>query len=793
MATGNAETDSLRPTSLDEKSADQWRQLSGQVRCSRAEPGCTRTNMDLEAAAQREPESPAAPAYHLWMADNLMRDNQPADALSAYDATVKSAQSASRLIETIDPIIGALYHKAQAAALLGDATTAIAAYRDLHNYDSGNADPLFQAGLVYEKQGQLDRAADSYRRMARAEPSNRADDPAELARRALLRMEQPASHFAPSADAVSDRIATALEHRDVSALQQAASQTHFGIGCVGGHTIFEQMEMLDHLYRDLRASRVTVRYRLHGTGSKLYLFTRGWNGKWFAGDVAFIIGRAPRGWEWTGLAITQANDLWRERWRPAVLQKNQPLPFELLAPWPAGQSFKAGGLIQFAAEEAAVTAAGIFGGVLALNFSRSECGFGPRGFYFNQGGHTEDDAFAIDFTRYRQFVPYDPESGGTQVLAVRSGIVQTVRAGTPSGDSAASNTVEIVHADPSNPVDIARFRSRYLHLEGPFRIAVSPMMLVFAGNLLGRMDDTGDSVWDHLHFSIHDRDLPHPNVTYGASVRPTPMNGVRLEDGDSGTCVPSSNAGTGQLLSFGDNGTSGNVSNPVVVGFGGWLDFEFLFSGTNARGENRIYAVDQDGQLLSYGDAGTPGNVSNPVVVGLAGWSDFQFLFAGRNLRGENRIYAVGQNGRLLSYGDAGTPGNVSRPVAVGLAGWSGFKFLFSGANVGGENRIYAVDQNGKLLSYGDSGTRGNVSSPVVVGLGGWSAFRFLCAGRNARGENRIYAVDQNGQLLSYGDAGTPGNVSNPVIVGTGAWSEFSFVFAGRNVRGENRIYAVAA
>lgn len=48
---------------------------------------------------------------------------------------------------------------------------------------------------------------------------------------------------------------------------------------------------------------------------------------------------------------------------------------------------------------------------------------------------------------------------------------------------------------------------------------------------------------------------------------------------------------TGQLLSYGDAGTPGNVSDPVVVGFGGWLDFKFLFAGKNAAGESRIYAV----------------------------------------------------------------------------------------------------------------------------------------------------------------------------------------------------------
>jgi hypothetical protein len=199
------------------------------------------------------------------------------------------------------------------------------------------------------------------------------------------------------------------------------------------------------------------------------------------------------------------------------------------------------------------------------------------------------------------------------------------------------------------------------------------------------------------------------------------------------------------------------------------------------------------GQLLSYGDAGTPGNVSSPVVVGLGGWLDFKFLFAGRNAAGENRIYAVDQNGQLLSYGDAGTLGNVSSPIVVGLGGWLDFKFLFSGRNAAGENRIYAVDQNGQLLSYGDAGTPGNVSSPVVVGLGGWLDFKFLFSGRNVAGESRIYAVDQNGQLLSYGDAGTPGNVSSPVVVGFGGWLDFKFLFSGQNLAGENRIYAVVA
>ncbi len=88
----------------------------------------------------------------------------------------------------------------------------------------------------------------------------------------------------------------------------------------------------------------------------------------------------------------------------------------------------------------------------------------------------------------------------------------------------------------------------------------------------------------------------------------------------------------------------------MTVGFGGWLPFKFLFAGRNLAGQDRIYAVNSAGQLLSYGDNGTVGNVSRPVTVGFGGWQNFKFLFAGRNLAGQDRIYAVNSAGQLLSY-----------------------------------------------------------------------------------------------------------------------------------------------
>ena len=351
--------------------------------------------------------------------------------------------------------------------------------------------------------------ADLYRAVASSQPSKRADDPAELARRALNRLSVPSSAFAQDARRLADDLVDALQRRDAGYLRGVLSTTHFAVGPVGGHASFETGELVDELCRDLLGSNVSARRTLLGSGEKLYLQTSGWKGKWFSGDLIFMVTKAPRALAMDGPRHRRAQRFVAHSWRPPAKATNQPLPFELSAPWPAGQSFAAGGLTQFIGEQAAiVAAAGLFGGFfLALALATRRCGFGPRGFYYNQGStHSDENAFAIDFTRYRRFVPYDPESGGTPVLAARAGVVVQADTGTPNGSTSASNTVGIVHADPGNPSNVNRFRSQHLHLEGPFRIPVSVGMPVFEGNRVGLIDDTGDSVLDHLHFSIRPAD-----------------------------------------------------------------------------------------------------------------------------------------------------------------------------------------------------------------------------------------------------------------------------------------------
>jgi hypothetical protein len=535
-----------RPPSLDEASAHEWGELSAQVMECRRGPACSRTNAALESARKRDLQSPLAPVFQLWMGDNLLRDGEFRQALLAYEAVLERAQSTERLIPTHDLVPAALLNKAHAAAALDDVDTAIATWQELARYQEDFSQANFQAGLLAHRAGRTEQAAAFYQRAARDHPSSRTDNPAELARRELQRMDTPPAAFAADERQLAEILADALERGDVHRLQALLTSTHFVVGTVGGHTRFERNDLVEALWTDLAASKVTVRRALLGSGGKRYLQTEGWRGKWFTGPVILLLARGPRGWQWTGVAIAAGSALWVERWRPSVLQKNQPLPFALAAPWPHGQCFTAGGFNEYIGQQAAILAAAAGGGfifgslaaaALAFAFSTQDCGFGIRGFYFNQFTHEDEDAFAIDFTRYRRYVPYDNESGGTPVLAVRGGIVSYAYGMADTGDPNTSNTVYIDHEDPANSSDKTRYRSHYLHMEGaPRKIIVSQDMQVFTGSRLGYMDDTGNSVLDHLHFSIHDRELLFNGRPY-ASVRPTPMAGVRLDDGDSGRCV----------------------------------------------------------------------------------------------------------------------------------------------------------------------------------------------------------------------------------------------------------------
>jgi len=243
---------------------------------------------------------------------------------------------------------------------------------------------------------------------------------------------------------------------------------------------------------------------------------------------------------------------------------------DLKCPYPAGLSLRAGSA-QFIREQAALAAAAALTGpfwaaTLAVSgfvaSLTSPCGFGPGGLYYRWGWtHDLDEAFAVDFARFNRGVPWINASRNTPVLAVQQGVVRSTINHVPSGgnDAGEGNEVQVAHiraaAMPSLMGSITsgtfdprwRYTSFYLHLTGPGNVPVSAGMFVQQGAVLGFMDNSGTSVTDHLHFSLHDSTIAQTDPmgfwprSFGMSVRPTPMDGQSLEDWDDGRCLHSNN------------------------------------------------------------------------------------------------------------------------------------------------------------------------------------------------------------------------------------------------------------
>lgn len=158
--------------------------------------------------------------------------------------------------------------------------------------------------------------------------------------------------------------------------------------------------------------------------------------------------------------------------------------------------------------------------------------------------------------------------------------------------------------------------------------------------------------------------------------------------------------GAGNLRSYSDTGDADNLQKHTVVGNGGWDKMARVFGGRDSKGTGCIFAVNGENELLLYYDDGSPGNVGNPVTIGsnATAWSDW-LLFAGTNSAGRPRIYGVSYAGALASWAPTepvsdyvivGEPGVIT-PLPKFQPGWRGFGTLFTGVNSAGQNVIYGM------------------------------------------------------------------------------------------------------
>jgi hypothetical protein len=546
---------------IEGPAADRWRALSEEVQRARHAGMPTGPNEALLAQAKQEPDGELAPVLVLWAADSLLAEARFEQAIGLY-GEVPDHQP-SPLTKELDVRSEALRATAEAFEALGDVDAAMEAHQRLAESGLPGSSPArawYELGRVAAEARRDDEARKAFARVRDAKQEAGSDEVpyADMSKRATDRLDAGGAVARPTAEDLGRELAGALRRRDGRALRDLASPTHFAVG-LGGHFHFaDPGEMLGRVEQDLKASEVRTDARaLTGCGARRHLTTAGWTGEWFSGTVILTVQRTRDGWEWTGISPLAPTEAWIKELEPDEVATNQPLSLPIKAPWPAGIRLRAGGLIPFINEQASILAAAhipLIGWSIAATItfalSSRDCGFGPGVLYYNMAPthltSVANSAFAIDFVRYAQFVPYANITGATPALAVADGIVTTRDAGFVSGDGDPDhpNTVHIRHVIVAAFSFRGQFRtvllntpfvSRYLHLAGPNLIPVSVGMFVRQGARLGRMDDTGSSAFDHLHFSIHD------DAMMGASVRPNPMDGQPLTNSDDGRCILSSN------------------------------------------------------------------------------------------------------------------------------------------------------------------------------------------------------------------------------------------------------------
>ena len=367
----------------------------------------------LGQAAAAEPNSPLSPAFHLWAADALSRVSRDREALAAYDRVLTSAESAPSF-EQIDFIRQALWLRAGLHTRLGAIDAAVERYRELAR--RGEIGALYEAGAVTERAGRFDQAAALYREVVQSAPEDEAL--ADQASRAVERLTSSGGVFTPTELGIAERVEDAVTSRDADALRRLASRTHLQAGPGGGHMRFENEEIIDWLCADLLTSHPRRMHQgLLGVGDKRYLLTRGWCGKRFQYLVGFYFARSGRGWAWEGIIVNSPADPWLKRWAPSERRTNQPLTLPLLAPWPEGRHFMAGGLTDFIIQSAylaSLAAIFPFGSVLAaaaaFTFSLSACGFGLRE-WRHAGALAGGGNRAVDPAKLFERIEYGPERG----------------------------------------------------------------------------------------------------------------------------------------------------------------------------------------------------------------------------------------------------------------------------------------------------------------------------------------------------------------------------------------------
>lgn len=587
----------------------EWQDMSRGVYATRMLGLSHALTDSLMRAAREDPRTPFAPLYALWAVDNSRHGGRHAEAIRLGGEFEKLFSSRThRGVPLLDHVLSAVADSMRVEGD-ADAARSVLERLVLVRRGRGEQSPLplYQLGELEAELGHHKRAAEFFSRAASSGDARTTGIPEfrEGCLRQAARLRSNGQSAFRTPEQLALRLWAALSQRDADRLAALVSKTHFALGAIGGHTHFASVrDVLGPLLRDLKSTDKLQGspQSLEGQGHKRYMVTLGWTGETYLLGVAFILTEGPFGWEWTGIApllqTPKSKEISDAVWGPKDSRENQPLSVRIKAPWPGGLGFQAGGLGKFleilGAEQAAaaanvaiavsacagscvaalwywpvcmgicapIAASAAYAATLAAFagargvLADRDCGFGPGGFYYNQEGHSRggglEQQYAIDFTRWERLNGgYFPPNGATglPILACHSGVVEAYQYSSMAtrGDPLLGNGLYHSLADSwDEDRSGARYTAQYLHFDGPNRLTVSPGMWVDQGFVLGLIDDTGNSAYDHVHFQVNDRTLPSDLANpFGRSTRPTPMDGPAgpqtLNDEDDNRCVVSDN------------------------------------------------------------------------------------------------------------------------------------------------------------------------------------------------------------------------------------------------------------
>ncbi|MFE9792896.1 FG-GAP-like repeat-containing protein [Streptomyces goshikiensis] len=364
-------------------------------------------------------------------------------------------------------------------------------------------------------------------------------------------------------------------------------------------------------------------------------------------------------------------------------------------------------------------------------------------------------AYSVDLNYY-------PEDTGRPVVASAAGTVTVA----DSAGGWAGTHVRIDHG--------GGWTTHYAHLSST---AVTPGATVAAGQMIGRVGNTGNSTGPHLHFeqtlngvgqpavfdgtaySYSDRNITSNNCGSPEPASPAPVSSVGDLTGD----------GKPDLLARASTGAKtlwlypglGNGKFGDRIDNGGWGSINQVSGVGDITGDGRsdVLAVEKSSGKLWVYPGQADGHLGARVDNGV-GWNSMRISGA-QDLNGDGKgdlLAMETETGNLYLYPGLSN-GHFGERVQIGT-NWDSMSVAVGAGDLTGDGRndVVAVEEeSGKLLVYPGLGD-GRLGARIEAGTG-WGAMSSVSGSGDYTGDgkNDIVARQNDGRLYVYPGTGNGG------------------------------------